>query len=121
MLKVHNWKDAIPFVAPEKSEPALDCDEAVVKCIYLEPGEESPPHVHRNAVDIMVIVEGEGVATVDGKKRRVGAGDVILNPSGTVHGIKNDSTERLTWVVIQSPPPNRKTARELEPAAAADT
>ena len=111
MLNVANWKDAVPIVGPEKTEPALDCDEAVVKCSYLEPGQETPPHIHQNAVDVIVIVEGEGEATVDGKKRRVSAGDVILNPSGTLHGIKNDGSERLTKVVIQSPPPNRKTER----------
>jgi len=111
-MNVHNWNDCVPFVAPEKSEPMLDCDEAVVKCLYLDPGQESPPHIHRVSVDIMVINQGEGLATVDGKKRRVGPGDVILNPSGTVHGIKNDSQKRLVWTVIQAPPPNRKTASE---------
>ena len=40
-MNVHNWKDPIPFVAPEKSEPTLDCDEAVVKFLYLDPGQES--------------------------------------------------------------------------------
>ena len=109
-MNVHNWKDSIPFVAPEKSEPALDCDEAVAKFLYLDPGQESPPHIHLASVDVMVIVEGDGLATVDGRKRRVGPGDVILNPSGTVHGIKNDGPDRLVWTVIQAPPPNRKTA-----------
>ncbi|MCP5371579.1 MAG: cupin domain-containing protein [Hyphomicrobiales bacterium] len=120
MLKVHNWKDSIPFVAPEKSEPALDCDEAVVKCLHLDPGQESRPHIHRTAVDVMVIVGGRGLATVDGQPRPVEVGDVILNPSGTVHGIRNDGPGRLTWLVIQAPPPNRKTAAAPPAAATAD-
>ena len=118
-MNVCNWKDSIPFVAPEKSEPALECDQAVVKCLYLDPGQESPPHIHSVAVDVMVMVEGTGTATVDGQKRRVGPGDVILNPKGTLHGIKNDSQQRLVWVVIQAPPPNRKSQKTAGTTAAA--
>lgn len=107
-MPVHNWKDATPFVAPEKSAAALECDEVVVKCLYIDPGEEAKPHAHRSAADVMVVVQGSGVATVDGKERRVGPGDVILNPPGTLHGIRNDGSERIVWLTIQSPPPNRK-------------
>jgi mannose-6-phosphate isomerase-like protein (cupin superfamily) len=107
-MRVHNWKDPVPFAAPEKSEPALECDEAVVKCLYIDPGQEARPHQHKSCVDVMVIVQGQGSATVDGQPRRVGPGDIILNPPGTLHGIRNDGNERLVWLVIQSPPPNRK-------------
>jgi mannose-6-phosphate isomerase-like protein (cupin superfamily) len=107
-MRVHNWKNPVPFAAPEKSEPALECDEAVVKCLYIDPGQEARPHRHAGCVDVMVIVQGQGNATVDGSPRRVGPGDIILNPRGTLHGIRNDGTERLVWLVIQSPPPNRK-------------
>lgn len=107
-MRVHNWSESISFVAPEKSAPVLECDEAVVKCLHIDPGQEAKPHRHSTCVDIMVIVQGSGTATVDGAPRRVGPGDVILNPPGTLHGIKNDGTERLVWLVMQSPPPNRK-------------
>lgn len=112
MLNVANWKDAVPLVGPEKTEPALDCDETVVKFIYLEPGQETPPHRHQHASDVIIIIEGEAEATVDGEKSRVSAGDVILNPPGTLHGIKNIGSTRLRKVTVQSPPPNRKTKRE---------
>lgn len=111
-MSVHNWNDALPFVAPEKSEPVLECDEATVKCLFIEPGEQAKPHIHQSAVDIMLIARGTGIATVNGQQVRVGPGDVILNPPGTVHGIRNDSDERLVWVVIQSPPINRRTLPE---------
>ena len=107
-MRVHTWKDPVPFAAPEKSEPALECDEAVVKCLYIDPGQEARPHRHPGCVDVMVIVQGQGNATVDGNPRRVGPGDIILNPRGTLHGLRNDGKERLVWLVIQSPPPNRK-------------
>jgi mannose-6-phosphate isomerase-like protein (cupin superfamily) len=109
-MKVHNWKESVSFVAPEKSAPVLECDEAVVKCLHIDPGQQARPHAHRSAVDVMVIVQGTGVATVDGQERRVAPGDIILNPPGTLHGLRNDGSERIVWLVIQSPPPNRKTA-----------
>ncbi len=113
---VYNWKDASPFFLPEKNEPVLDCDEVVVKAVYLEPGEEALPHIHKTAADIMVIMDGTGTATVDGLKCRVKAGDVIMNPPGTVHGIRNDGSQRLSWYVIQTPPPNRQTTAMLSKA-----
>ena len=119
-MKIHNWKNAVSFLAPEKSEPVLECEEAVVKCLYIDPGQQAKPHAHRHAVDVMVIVQGCGTATVDGKERLVGPGDIILNPPGTLHGIRNDGDGRLVWLVIQSPPPNRKRASSFEPVEQRD-
>jgi quercetin dioxygenase-like cupin family protein len=99
---VGNTNSPIPFVAPEVTAPILECENALVKCAYLEPGQESPPHTHK-FVDVMIISKGSGVATVDGEERRVGPGDFILNPAGTRHGIRNDGTERLTWIVVHAP------------------
>lgn len=107
-MLVHNWKNSTPFVAPEESDPVLECDDAVVKCLHIDPGQQAKPHIHKGTVDIMVIVQGHGTATVDGQERDVGPGDVILNPRGTLHGIRNDGNERIVWLVVQSPPPNRK-------------
>ncbi|MBI2961989.1 MAG: cupin domain-containing protein [Betaproteobacteria bacterium] len=106
-MLVDNWKNSVPFVAPEKSDALLECDDAVVKCLHIDPGEQAKPHSHQNTVDIMVIVQGRGTATIDGKERPVGPGDVILNPRGTLHGIRNDGSERIVWLVVQSPPPGR--------------
>lgn len=106
-MNVYNWNDPVPFVGPEKTEPVLECEDAVVKCLALDPGKQAPVHRHQMAVDVMVIVKGGGVATVNGKECRVGPGDVILNPKGTLHGIRNDGEDQLVWVVIQAPPPNR--------------
>lgn len=103
---VGNINSPIPFVAPEVTAPTLECEDAVVKCSFLEPGQESPVHTHK-VVDVMIISKGSGIATVDGEERRVGPGDFILNPIGTRHGIRNDGTERLVWIVIHSPPPKR--------------
>lgn len=107
-MLVGNWKNSVPFVAPEISAALLECGEAVVKCLYLDPGEQAKPHSHRHSVDVMVIVQGHGTATIDGKERPVGPGDVILNPRGTLHGIRNDGSERIVWLVVQSPPPKRE-------------
>lgn len=118
-LKIYHWSNPLPFVAPEKSQPVLECDEAVVKCLYLDPGQEARPHRHATCVDVMVIIGGNGTATVDGQKRRVQVGDVILNPRGTLHGIHNDGSERLVWLVIQAPPPNRHTQDNASASAGA--
>lgn len=101
-LLIGNVDSPIPFVAPEVTAPILECENAAVKCNFLEPGQASPVHTHK-FVDVMIISKGTGIATVDGEERRVGPGDFILNPAGTRHGIRNDGAERLTWIVVHAP------------------
>lgn len=105
-----------PLVATGRdSSAALKCDEGSVRCVYLEPGEVAVPHRHET-LDVMVIWQGIGIAIVDGREYRVGPGDVILNPPGTLHGLENNGFTRLIWAVIQSPPTGAAPERDVAAA-----
>ena len=55
-----------------------------------------PPHQHPEE-EIMLITEGHGEITLDGKVTKVGPGSVMYAGSNHVHGIVNTSEAPLTF------------------------
>jgi mannose-6-phosphate isomerase-like protein (cupin superfamily) len=49
------------------------------------------------------ILEGQGMMVVDGKARKVQAGDCIFFPSGAEHGLKNSGEGALKYLTAASP------------------
>ena len=49
-----------------------------------------------------VVLDGEGVMTLDGQEVKVSKGDMILNPAEGQHGLVNNSSEDLDLLVIQA-------------------
>lgn len=66
-----------------------------------------PPHssigFHKHACneEMYIILEGQGVMTVNDKTFLVKVGDMILNSPYDSHGLKNDSKKDLDVLVIQ--------------------
>ena len=71
---------------------------------YLLPGEVAPAHRHSpNAMRLMV--HGEGAyTTVNGNKRVMRRGDLILTPAGTWHDHGNEGPEPVIWMDILDSP-----------------
>ena len=70
--------------------------------IYTEisPGSTIGYHPHGEDEEIYVILEGSGIMTVNGEKRSVGPGDIIVNRPGWSHGLENVSEETLKLLVF---------------------
>ncbi len=51
------------------------------------------------------MVEGRGRFRVAGEEQSLGAGEGVMAGSGDVHGIANDSEERLVVLTLMAPPP----------------
>jgi quercetin dioxygenase-like cupin family protein len=62
----------------------LDADGISVRLARLSPGPRAP-HVHPLSVEVIYVVEGEGVHWQDGDAEPVGPGDVVLVPRGVPH------------------------------------
>lgn len=58
-------------------------------------------HRHR-AEEVFYILSGKAVCDVDGRKIRMAAGDIVLFPSGSRHGIERIQSDRLKYLVIRS-------------------
>lgn len=67
----------------------------------LPPGSSIGLHRHGRDEELYFILEGEGTMTVDGKRRRVRCGDLILNRPEGAHGLENDSPRQLVILVVE--------------------
>jgi uncharacterized cupin superfamily protein len=76
--------------------------------------------LHRHAADeeLYVIVRGSGVATTNGEDEPIAAGSVLVNPPHAIHGIRNDGSEALEFVVLKVPATHGPTGEPAPDATA---
>jgi quercetin dioxygenase-like cupin family protein len=81
--------------APEPFTAILSCE--------LSPDGSVGPHVQEHFPEIVVGVEGEGSASVDGVAHPLGAGHVVHLPLGSVLAIENRSAHApLRYMIIKA-------------------
>ena len=65
--------------------------------LRLNPGQEPhPPHQHREE-EIMVVTEGTGEISIEGKVSSVGPGAMMYCAAGRVHGVRNTGKTPLLF------------------------
>lgn len=60
--------------------------------------------VHEDIDQVLAFVEGEGEAVVEGERRRVSQGSVVVIPAGTRHNFINTGEGALKLVTVYAPP-----------------
>lgn len=93
-----------PIMYAEKSWGSyrvLDIEDAgmTVK-VTLMPGHSMNYHSHERRDEIWTVIEGEGVAIVDGKRREVTLGDTIFLPKGCKHTIQATTLLKVMEVQV---------------------
>ncbi len=69
----------------------------VVGSLELKPGQSPhPPHTHPEE-EIMLITEGHGEISLEGKVTKVGPGTIMYAGSNRMHGVVNTSSSPLTF------------------------
>src|SRR5262245_44445522 len=81
----------------------------------LEPGakEGGPDNRHHGADQWLFVVEGNGVAIVNGKSKRLAEGTLLLIKRGIVHEIRNSGRTMLKTLNIYVPPAYTAAGNEL--------
>lgn len=81
----------------------------------LPPGasEGGPDNRHRGSDQWLYVVTGAGVAVVDGKRRLLRAGSLLLIERGTPHEIKNTGRLPLRTLSLYVPPAYKSTGDPL--------
>jgi quercetin dioxygenase-like cupin family protein len=79
--------------------------DAAIVAWTVKPGQRISAHVHPGGQDTWTIVSGEGEYQVDaaGTTVRIAAGDVVVAPTGAVHGVHCTGAEPLVFVSVVSP------------------
>ena len=100
-----DWKDHTGS-QPEKfyKTTLWQGDHVMVGLNCLEPGQTQAVHAHEGADKFYLVLQGEGKFTVGDEEKNVGAGTVIVAPSGIPHGVTNVADERLSVLVAIAPP-----------------
>ncbi len=73
-----------------------------VKRIEVLPGKRLSYQRHKFRAEHWLIVQGEGVLTLDGERRTMVAGDSVDIAIGQLHRIENTSTQDLVFVEVQT-------------------
>jgi mannose-6-phosphate isomerase-like protein (cupin superfamily) len=75
-----------------------------VVLMSLKPGEEIGLEIHRKIDQLLVFVQGSGMANISGQSYPVKAGDLVFVPAGTVHNFVNTGNTDLKLFTMYSPP-----------------
>ncbi len=70
-----------------------------VTWVDVPPGAEQRAHSHPDAEQVYVIVRGHGRMSVAGDVEQVTEGDLVFIPPATQHGIVNDGSETLVYII----------------------
>jgi quercetin dioxygenase-like cupin family protein len=97
------------FFQPTDGEPIRSVvtasQNATVVVWYIQPGQEINAHIHPHGQDTWTILAGKGEYYLDrsGTTQSIGVGDVVIAPTGSVHGVFNNGDEPLVFISIVSP------------------
>ena len=72
--------------------------------VCLEPGQQVPHH-NANSNVTLTVIYGEGAFQVGSETVKMGPGKLLRVPFQSPMNIKNDSKERLAFLVIKTPHP----------------
>lgn len=83
--------------------------------MVIPPGDaEGDPHNrHRGADQWLFVVEGQGVARINGRRHTLGPGTLLLIEKGDEHEIRNDGRGLLRTLNLYVPPAYDKHGGEL--------
>ncbi|WP_366923081.1 cupin domain-containing protein [Metallumcola ferriviriculae] len=105
-MQKFNVNDLQEFSADKRVRKTLSKEGKIeVDLIFYEPGQSSPEHAHKHQDEIFYVVSGEGSMVINGEKVSVKEKDIILAPSGTTHGINNDSSSQLSLLFVKNKRP----------------
>lgn len=82
-------------------------DKTLAAMWCLEPGQEVFLHMHPNADDVWICIEGESglYFAGDGKEVEISKGMAILAEAGQTHGMRNTGKDRFVFIGVAGPVP----------------
>jgi mannose-6-phosphate isomerase-like protein (cupin superfamily) len=78
-------------------------EHSQVVVMTIQPGEDIGEETH-DGYQILLFVEGEGSAVLEGESAPVHAGGLVFVRAGTLHNFVNEGREPLRLVTIYAPP-----------------
>jgi len=116
-------KNIVPIVKMAMNNDAFRDEvitgkECQVVLMTIQPGEEIGSEVHEDHDQILVFVEGQGQAVLDGQARQIGANDLVFVHAGAEHNFINTGTKPLRLYTVYAPPEHEAGTRHDSKAEA---
>lgn len=70
----------------------------------IPPGEDIGMEIHPDNDQVLLFIQGEGEAVLNGEEANIKSGDVILVRAGTEHNFMNTGMDDLKIITTYSPP-----------------
>ena len=83
-------------------EILAEADGYKVKRIVVNPGERLSLQSHHHRSELWIVVEGQGVVTLESKQSKVGYNSVVSIPAEMKHRMTNDSSAPLIFIEVQT-------------------
>ena len=108
MMDIKNVRAEQRFAADKLQKVNLFATANFFTDLYcLEPGQEQKIHAHKGADKIYFVLDGTARIHLSGEEADVSAGQMVLAPADLVHGVRNESKERVVVLVFMAPNPNQ--------------
>lgn len=109
VLNVREGGIMLPMISREARHvvgPHIGAQVATLNYVSLDPGESNEPHVHTEAEDTIIILEGEGTIAdeTNGVEHSFGAGCILLIPAGLRHAVRNTGKAPIRSIGGPCPP-----------------
>jgi mannose-6-phosphate isomerase-like protein (cupin superfamily) len=82
----------------------VTADHSQVVLMTIPVGEEIGEEVHEGIDQLLVFVEGDAEAILEGQSSPVRAGQAVLVPAGTRHNFRNTGAQPLRLWTVYAPP-----------------
>lgn len=69
---------------------------------YIRPGEQNPRHYHPNCDEVLHVLQGTIVHSINDETFEMGAGDTVSIPSGAMHNARNVGPDEAIFVIVFS-------------------
>ncbi|MFC1550793.1 cupin domain-containing protein [Candidatus Neomarinimicrobiota bacterium] len=75
-----------------------------ISILEVDPGKSGKKHYHKSGEEVFYILDGKGKINIDDQDFSIQKGDCINIERGQPHYLKNDSSQKLVVLLINSPP-----------------
>jgi len=85
--------------------PLFDSARFFCDVYCLKTGQAQRAHAHPDADKVYYVLKGHATVQVGDEVGLVEAGEAVLAPAGSIHGITNQAADPLTLLVFMAPKP----------------
>ena len=105
-MDVRNIHELSRFAAEKMAKNSVFQTPRLYYDVYcLEPGQAQKIHSHEVSDKVYLVLSGRPKITVGDEERDLAEGEAVLCPAGVPHGVRNESGERSSLLVVTTPPP----------------